>query len=43
MVFSKLLDEIGEGYVCKYLYIYIFNTQINVFKERQGYQDMKQN
>lgn len=25
MVFSKLLDEIGEGYVCKYLYIYIYS------------------
>jgi hypothetical protein len=34
MVFSKSLDEIGEGYVCKYM-LYIFNTPITTFKERQ--------
>jgi len=34
MVFSKSLDEIGEGYVCKYT-LYIFNTPITTFKERQ--------
>ena len=34
MVFSKSLDEIGEGYVRKYM-LYISNTHIIILNKRQ--------